>query len=241
MSQILLIPARRWPTPALWLDASDASTYTLADTNRVTSWRNKQNAAHEFTAAADARPTYSATSFGGRAGITFDLANSQHLRGAYTPSLTALTVAVVLNRPSSATSMDLVTQWDSGANQRSWSLNTNGQSLRAYMCKGGTTASGFKSYTASSTIGTASTTLGFIFSAGTLTLWNKGAIDTNPTKTTDTAVETLHASTADMVIGASLNSGSVAGPYSGQLREVCIWHRALSATQLLAWHNSRGL
>lgn len=66
----------RLPSLALWLDASDASTFTLVS-NAVSEWRDKSgNNRHVSQATAANRPAYSATSFNGRPGLTFNGTNS---------------------------------------------------------------------------------------------------------------------------------------------------------------------
>lgn len=121
MDKVLLIPRRRWPRPALWLDAGDASTYTLADTDRVTSWRNKYNATHDFTAAADARPTLvtGASGINGRPAIEFDGVDEVMMCTA--PPLTSTggsTVIVVANITAAAGSQSVFGQSDKDVDDR---------------------------------------------------------------------------------------------------------------------------
>jgi hypothetical protein len=62
-------------SPALWLDANDPATIT-ASGGAVSTWADKSGNASDATQATSAqRPAYSATSFSGRPGITFDGSN----------------------------------------------------------------------------------------------------------------------------------------------------------------------
>ena len=56
---------------ALWLDAADASTITQSS-NLVSQWNDKSGNGRNASASSTARPTYSATSFNGKPGLTFD-------------------------------------------------------------------------------------------------------------------------------------------------------------------------
>lgn len=59
-------------TTDFWLDAEDASTITLSS-GVVSQWNDKSgNGKHATQPTAAERPTYSATSFFGKAGLTFD-------------------------------------------------------------------------------------------------------------------------------------------------------------------------
>jgi hypothetical protein len=62
--------------PAVWLDAADLSTITIA--TGVSEWRDKSgNGANATQATASARPAYSETGFFGLPGITFDGSDDQ--------------------------------------------------------------------------------------------------------------------------------------------------------------------
>ena len=56
---------------ALWLDAADASTITQSS-SLVSQWNDKSGNIRHATASTTARPTYSATSFNSKPGLTFD-------------------------------------------------------------------------------------------------------------------------------------------------------------------------
>jgi hypothetical protein len=58
-------------TTALWLDAADASTITQSS-NLVSQWNDKSGNGRNATASSTARPTYSATAFNSKPGLTFD-------------------------------------------------------------------------------------------------------------------------------------------------------------------------
>jgi hypothetical protein len=70
-----VIQGRLWTPdvlrPALWLDAADLSTITIA--TGVSEWRDKSgNARHASQATPGNQPAYSEFSFSGRPGLTFD-------------------------------------------------------------------------------------------------------------------------------------------------------------------------
>lgn len=56
---------------ALWLDAADSSTITQSS-NLVSQWNDKSGNGRNATASSTARPTYSATAFNSKPGLTFD-------------------------------------------------------------------------------------------------------------------------------------------------------------------------
>jgi hypothetical protein len=58
-------------TTALWLDANDSGTITESS-SLVSQWNDKSGNARHATASSTARPTYSATSFNSKPGISFD-------------------------------------------------------------------------------------------------------------------------------------------------------------------------
>lgn len=237
MDPVLMIPKRRFPRPTLWLDASRVDLFTLEDTDRVATWTSREAIA--FTAAGDARPTYGATSMTGGPGVLFALANNQRVLGTgVTENVSYFTALAYVQRPSSATSMDIFSHWDSGTNQRGWKIGTSGNSLRVYVTTNGTVAAAYKNYTGN-LMATTPTTVGFTFSNGVLTIYQVGVAVASPTKTQDDAMTTIHASTAATVVGGSLNSGDLALPYSGYVRSAGIWNRALTAGEIRAWHRTR--
>ncbi len=62
--------------PAVWLDATDTSTITIA--TGVSEWRDKSgNGSHATQSTAANQPVYSRTGFFGLPGITFDGSNDQ--------------------------------------------------------------------------------------------------------------------------------------------------------------------
>jgi hypothetical protein len=60
---------------ALWLDAADASTITKDGSDLVSQWNDKSGNGRNATASLTARPTYSATAFNSKPGLTFDGSN----------------------------------------------------------------------------------------------------------------------------------------------------------------------
>lgn len=61
------------PNLALWLDANDASTLTLDGSGNVSEWRDKSGAArHAAQATSTARPAFGGLGFGGKPALAFD-------------------------------------------------------------------------------------------------------------------------------------------------------------------------
>jgi hypothetical protein len=58
-------------TTALWLDAADSSTVTTVS-SAVSQWNDKSGNSRNATASSTERPTYSATSFNSKPGLTFN-------------------------------------------------------------------------------------------------------------------------------------------------------------------------
>ena len=96
---------QRWlptnlPNLAMWLDASDPSTLTLVS-GAVSEWRDKSgNSRHVSQGVAANRPAYSATSFNGRPGLTFDGVNDGlvNLSAALLRNVSGATIAGVSRR-----------------------------------------------------------------------------------------------------------------------------------------------
>ena len=73
-------------TTALWLDAVDASTITQSS-SLVSQWNDKSGNSRHATAASTERPTYSATSFNGKQGLTFNGTSNVMQANALAPVL----------------------------------------------------------------------------------------------------------------------------------------------------------
>jgi len=63
-------------TTALWLDAEDASSFTLDGTS-VDQWRDKSGNSRHASASSTARPVYASTGFNGKPTVQFDGVNDQ--------------------------------------------------------------------------------------------------------------------------------------------------------------------
>ena len=61
---------------ALWFDANDSSTITTVS-GAVSQWNSKVGGYTATQTTANNRPAYSATSFNGKAGVSFDGSNDQ--------------------------------------------------------------------------------------------------------------------------------------------------------------------
>ena len=73
----------------------------------------------------------------------------------------------------------------------------------------------------------------------TLTIYIDGNADTSPTKVYDDAITSLHNSTADVLIGAFLSSGTPAQFYNGSIDEVRISNTARSADWIKTSYNNQ--
>jgi len=119
-------------------------------------------------------------------------------------------------------------------NQREWIILAgtppNLWSVQTY--KTGATAGGRKSYISSLVNSNIRMNLlAFTHNAGVLSLYRNGVLDTNPTKTGDTAVETIHNSTANILVSGSYTTGSLALPSKQIVGEALIFNRALSTQE----------
>ncbi len=88
-------------SPALWLDASDASTISLDGSSKVSQWRDKSGNARHFAdnSAPSERPTYADTQ-NSLSVVSFD--GTQILRRpVFSPSTSAITIAAVLQEGAS--------------------------------------------------------------------------------------------------------------------------------------------
>jgi len=71
----------------------------------------------------------------------------------------------------------------------------------------------------------------FTFDTGILTMYVNGSAVT-PVKTTDAAITTIHNSTANLTIGSQLSTGAAAEFYTGEIDDVAIFSRVLTATEI---------
>ena len=99
-----MISQRKWPRPALWLDANDASTLTLDSTN-VSAWACKSTGT-VFTNTGTNRPTYVDVAFasGTKKAIRFTKASVQYL--GYTSALLSGSVGTMLAVVKTLTNTD---------------------------------------------------------------------------------------------------------------------------------------
>lgn len=74
--------------------------------------------------------------------------------------------------------------------------------------------------------------VGFTFDAGVFKLFIDGVEDRNPTKTYDDAITSLHNSTADIVVGAGLDSNALVDFWTGKLAHMRLYNRVLSVSSV---------
>jgi len=125
--------------------------------------------------------------------------------------------------------------WDSNA-KRAWRMTYQPSNLFEVTISddGSTDAGHFKDYVSSINGWSNGQFMlaGFTFNNGTLTLYANGVADTNPTKTTDGAITTIHNSTANLTIGCALATGAWSTGAQCVISEVAIFNRALTEVEI---------
>ena len=142
----------------------------------------------------------------------------------------------------------ILSHFDTGINQRSIHFGSNPSgsfnTMRILISDDGTFDVGHRKNYFSSIVAFDNTPhqIGFTFDAGALKLYVDGIEDTNPTKTSDDAITTIHNSTADVMIGCYLNSDVQTGLFTGDIAKPRIWNQAITPTEALLWFDqTRGL
>lgn len=139
---------------------------------------------------------------------------------------------------SASAQSTILSKYDTGIDQRSYSMWVSTDKLRSIISDDGTYTN-IKDYR-SSIVAFDNTWhfVGFTFNAGTLKLFVDGIEDTNLTKTTDDTITTIHNSTADATIGCYLNSNAPTSFFDGDLATPRIWDRNLSADEITFLYKS---
>jgi len=180
---------------------------------------------------------------------TFVAANSDYVRIPDSVSLspTVAMTAMIWVKGTAQDYIGVLEHFDTGVNQRSFALWTSSSSpydvIRVLVSDDGNYAGHSKDYTSSIVVFNNTWHLiGFIFDAGTLKLFVDGVEDTNPTKSSDDAITTIHNSTADIVVGCTLSNNTPAKFFSGDLALPKIYNRALTPAEwMLAYDQTKGL
>jgi len=167
---------------------------------------------------------------------TFVSANSDNVRIADTEALspTSAMSSFIWVKGGTGGQRFILSHYDYGINQRAFCLATYTNKLGCYMSDDGTLDAGHAKYYVSSIVSLDNIwhLVGFTFDAGTLKLYIDGVEDTNPTKTEDDAITTIHNSTADIMVGCFLNSDAPADFFGGDLSGAKIYNRALSPQEV---------
>lgn len=131
----------------------------------------------------------------------------------------------------------ILTNFDVGTAQRAYIFFSTNLSphdkFRVYISNNGTGNTGHRKDYNSSIVVLDNTwhLIGFTFNAGILKLYADRVEDTNPTKTQDDAITTIHNSTADIMVGCYLSSDAPSGLFTGDLARPRMWNRSLTATE----------
>ena len=141
----------------------------------------------------------------------------------------------------------VLSHYDSAINKRAFFLTSHStytNKLHVVISDDGTLGVGHRKNYYSSIISFDNTPhlIGFTFGTGTLKLYIDGIEDTNTTKTYDDAITTIHNSTADIMIGCYLNSGTPTSLFTGYISKPHMWKRAITPAEALLWFDqTRGI
>jgi hypothetical protein len=208
---------------ALWLDASDSSSYTIA--TGVSEWRDKSGNGRTFSqSTGNNQPTVSANAQNGKTAITFDGTND-YFSGPSTFSLTSTHSVFVVTNPSvrkiasflaGSTAIELI-YGDGSASFSGSKFGVFGVGRAVY--GGGTITTG--AYQVVSVVCSGSTM------PTDLLMWTNGSGGAVSVVTSGTAP--VAALTAPLTIGTSASSQF----WNGSIGEVLIYSRSLNNTERL--------
>lgn len=213
---------------SLWLDASDASTFTKDGSNLISQWRDKSGSGnHASQSGADTiKPTYNATGLNSLPTVIFASAGGvDRLAVVNSASLayTALSIYMVCQRDTdSGATQVAMTKYGAGTPTREWQLTVT--SADAFNITASTT--GAASNVTATSAATATTGTAFLVHMnynGT-----QAIIGANNANYAGGAASAIVNSTSDITIG-SANGGTSA--FQGRISEIIIISRNLSATE----------
>lgn len=169
-------------------------------------------------------------------GLNFDGA-SDNVRIPDSESLspTSAMTAMVWVKGATQNNKGILSHYDAGISQRAVMIWSSGELSEMVISSDGTLDAGHTKRYRSSIVAFDSTwhLIGFTFDAGTLKLFVDGVEDTNPTKTNDDAITTIHNSTADVMLGCFLSSDTPAGFFNGGIDQPRIVAGAWTAKQCM--------
>jgi len=208
---------------ALWLDASDSSSYTIA--TGVSEWRDKSGNNRTFSqSTGNNQPTVAANAQNGKTAFTFDGTNDS-FSGPFTFSLTSTHSVFVVTNPAvrkvasflaGATAIELI-YGDGSASFSGSKFGVFGVGRAVY--GGGTITTG--AYQVVSAVCSGSTM------PTNLSMWTNGSGGAVSVETSGT--DPVAALTAPLTIGTSAASQF----WNGSIGEMLIYSRALNNTERL--------
>ena len=160
----------------------------------------------------------------------------------FTPTA-ALTVELWAKASSTAAQSVLISKYDSGANQRSWSLGTdatNKKRLVVTLSSTAATFTGVQVVTNSDVLVDGQWVhIAFVFYSGTLAIYASGASISYSTITGTSIPLSLANNTSPTFIGSGILSGAATPPFVGSIDEVAVYNTALSPTRIAAHYAAR--
>lgn len=217
-------------SPALWFDASDASTISESG-GAVSQWDDKSgNGRDAVQASGGAQPTTNSVTIGGKNALSFDGADYLTIPD-FSYTLTGQTIFVVA-QTSLTTEQHLFTHYDTGGNQRGWTLfASSGSNLLAHGVSTDGTSGALVNVTSTpTTIGSNDRVLATRWAASDTDIYLDGTAAT----TGGAGAASMYNSTAALAIGARFIGGSAATFLTGKVGEVLLYDAALSDDDLAA-------
>lgn len=215
---------------ALWLDASDATTFTLEAGSRITQWRDKSGyGVHvSATTGSAARPTLLAANIGGLAAVNFNPANSQYLKSS--TGVDARTIFLVTRSAAEANS-----------DRTAFSVRTGGArgtctQCEAFYFKPNNSFDGQFQMFLPSTTGenfaqTARTAATPMLMSSTTSSGNVDLSANRGTRGTGTYTGGLLPRLGETTIGAAWWDNVIGDWFNGEIAELVVFPRALSTTE----------
>lgn len=186
--------------------------------------------------AASTAPTFANTYSVGFDGINDYVTNNSASACTYTNALTVLFWAYWdATCPNFGV---MAAKYDYGNGNRCWLLryNTAGPTIEAIVSGAGTSIS--KSYATTTGATGGWHHVGLSFTNNDLRMYVDGVVPATTTNTENSIVNLHAASTVPMSFGHNFNNGTPAFPFKGNIDEVKIWNRALSAAEVATVYNS---
>lgn len=157
-----------------------------------------------------------------------DVGNVTRLNITYTITVSAWVKA------NSVSGVSIASKYDYSANKRSWAFRggiVSTDKILVILSDNGTDIK--KRYESGITVfDNTWKHISFVFDGTNLSLYINGILDTNPNKTTDSAISGLYSSDIPITIGILLNSGVKESYFNGSINNVHIYNRALNKDEI---------